>query len=61
MPIVGTGKEGCSGYGGPAIKATLGSPLSPVFDEVGNLYFTDQKCHLVFRVARDGILSIVAG
>jgi DNA-binding beta-propeller fold protein YncE len=59
--IAGTGKEGCSGYGGPATRALLMSPLSPVLDSTGNLYFADQKCHAVLRIGTNGIISIYAG
>ncbi len=34
--FAGTGSSGCSGYGGPAAKAQLTSPLSPVFDSERN-------------------------
>lgn len=59
--IAGTGKEGCSGYGGRATGALLMSPLSPVLDSTGNLYFADGKCHAVLRIDPSGILSIYAG
>ena len=59
--VAGTGKAGCSGYGGPATRAKISAPLSPVFDSEGNLYFTDQGCQVVLRVDRSGIISVVAG
>jgi sugar lactone lactonase YvrE len=58
--IAGTGKAGCSGYGGPATGALLTSPLSPVLDSTGNLYVTDQGCHVVLRVDRKGTISVFA-
>jgi sugar lactone lactonase YvrE len=59
--VAGTGTSGCSGFGGPATKANLTSPLSPVFDRAGNLFFTDAGCHVVLRVDRTGIISATAG
>ena len=59
--IAGTGKEGCSGYGGAATAVQLTSPLSPVLDSTGNLYITDQRCNVVLRIDRNGIVQIVAG
>src|ERR1700674_2234196 len=48
--VAGTGKEGCSGYGGHATSAQLGIPLSPVLDSMGNLFFADGRCHVVLKV-----------
>jgi sugar lactone lactonase YvrE len=59
--IAGVGQAGCSGYAGPATKAQLTSPLSPVFDGAGNLFFTDQGCHVVLRIDPSGNISVVAG
>jgi sugar lactone lactonase YvrE len=59
--IAGTGRAGCSGYGGAATKAQLTSPLSPVLDSIGNLYVTDQGCNVVLRIDRNGIMRIFAG
>jgi sugar lactone lactonase YvrE len=58
--IAGAGKPGCSGYGGRATGALLTSPLSPVLDSTGNLYVTDQGCHVVLRIDRNGTLSVFA-
>jgi sugar lactone lactonase YvrE len=59
--VAGTGTSGCSGYGGPAAKALLTSPLSPVFDGLGNLFFADGKCGVVLRIDRSGTIRVVAG
>jgi hypothetical protein len=59
--VAGTGTSGCSGFGGPASKAQLSSPLSPVFDPAGTLFFTDQGCHVVLRIDRSGTISVAAG
>jgi sugar lactone lactonase YvrE len=39
--VVGTGAEGYSGDGGPAIDATLNRPFGIAFDLFGNLYVSD--------------------
>jgi sugar lactone lactonase YvrE len=59
--VAGTGSSGCSGYGGPASKAQLTSPLSPAFDRTGNLFFTDERCHVVLRIDTAGIITVFAG
>ncbi|MBI3696509.1 MAG: hypothetical protein HY238_16920 [Acidobacteria bacterium] len=55
--------------GQPAVNAALG-PLPPepvpgtqglAFDSRGNLYIADPSNQMVFRVDRDGILTVVAG
>lgn len=56
--IVGTGKPGYSGDGGPALEATLGSkpseyfdgPLSLSIDEEGNIFIGDTFNHVVRMV-----------
>lgn len=56
--IVGTGKPGYSGDGGPALDATLGStqgeyfdgPLSLSIDEEGNIFIGDTCNHVVRMV-----------
>ena len=56
--VVGTGKPGYSGDGGPALAATLGSnpneyfdgPLSLSVDEEGNLFIGDTHNHVVRMV-----------
>lgn len=68
--IVGTGKPGYSGDGGPALKATLGSdpsvhfdgPFSLSVDEEGNLFIGDTYNHVVRMVeSSTGIISTIAG
>lgn len=56
--MVGTGKPGYSGDGGPAISATLGSnpgeyfdgPFSLSLDEQGNIFIGDTYNHVVRMV-----------
>src|SRR5690606_7016726 len=48
--IAGTGKEGFSGDGGPAIKATFRQPHSSCFDDRGALYICGIGKHRARRV-----------
>ncbi len=58
--VVGTGSEGYSGDGGPAISAQLGWVTSLAFDGSGDLYLGDLQ--RIRRVsATTGIITTVAG
>jgi hypothetical protein len=60
--VVGTGKKGYSGDGGPANRATLNEPYAVVQDRVGNLYIVDRLNAVVRRVdGKSGIISTLAG
>ncbi|MCY3713826.1 MAG: NHL repeat-containing protein [Gemmatimonadetes bacterium] len=60
--VAGIGLQGCSGDGGPATKARLGSPTALCVDGSGHLYFADDRYHVIRRVDGDtGIISTVAG
>ena len=60
--VSGTGKEGYSGDGGLATKATCREPYEIRFDKAGNMYFVEMRNHIVRKVARDtGIISTIAG
>jgi hypothetical protein len=59
--VVGTGKNGSAGDGGPAIRANISQPYDLAFDLQGNLYFTDDGNGRIQRVSVDGIISTVAG
>ncbi|MFB7665828.1 hypothetical protein ACFC1R_18055 [Kitasatospora sp. NPDC056138] len=61
LPVAGTGTEGDSGDGGPAVAARLDKPLGLVLDGSGNLYVADWGNHRVRRVTPDGGISTVAG
>ncbi len=64
--IVGTGRPGYSGDGGPALEATLGSqpgeyfdgPLSLSIDEEGNIFIGD-TCNHVVRVVEHATQQIL--
>ena len=60
--VVGTGKKGNSGDGGPATEARVDEPYEIRFDRAGNLYFVDMKSAVVRRVEhKTGIISTIAG
>jgi DNA-binding beta-propeller fold protein YncE len=59
--IAGTGRNGFSGDGGPAIDADM-NPVGIAIDEHGNLYIADLEHNRVRRVdGTTGIISTVAG
>lgn len=48
--VAGSGKQGFSGDGGPAVKATLNRPHSIALDHAGHLYICDIGNHRVRKV-----------
>lgn len=60
--LVGTGRSGDSGDGGPAPKARLNAPFDVAYDRKGNLYVSDTENHRIRRVdAKSGTISTIAG
>ncbi len=59
--IAGTGREGLTGDGGPALNAQLDFPDGIAFDAAGNLYFTERNANLIRRVSPSGTISTFAG
>jgi len=60
--VVGTGKEGYAGDGGPATQALIGEAYGCDFDTEGNLYICDGRNHTVRRIDQgSGIIMTVAG
>lgn len=60
--VVGTGKKGYSGDGGPAIKATLFEPFHCELDGKGALYVAEDRNHCVRKVdLKAGTITTVAG
>jgi sugar lactone lactonase YvrE len=59
--LVGNGKEGYSGDGGPATSAEISNPAGMAVDSAGNLYFADFVANVVRKVAPNGTISTVAG
>jgi sugar lactone lactonase YvrE len=50
--VVGTGDQGFSGDGGPAISAKIGSPSNVAVDSAGNLYVVDRDNNRIREVVR---------
>ena len=67
--VVGTGKYGYSGDGGPATSAQIGAPWGLAFDNAGNLFISDAipgddiepTLTHIRKVSPDGIITTVAG
>ncbi len=60
--VVGSGKEGYSGDGGPAKLATCREPYEVRFDKQGNLFYVEMKNHIVRRVDHQtGVITTLAG
>jgi hypothetical protein len=59
--VVGTGKEGFAGDGGPATQAQIAGPQAVAFDATGNLYVADGRNRRVRKVDTNGTITTVAG
>lgn len=60
--VAGSGQQGYTGDGGPALNATLGGPKGLAYDGVENLYLADTENHAIRRVSlTSGIISTVLG
>ncbi|MEZ6066591.1 MAG: hypothetical protein R3B90_12990 [Planctomycetaceae bacterium] len=60
--VVGTGKKGNSGDGGPATQADVNEPYEVRFASNGDLYFVDMMAAVVRKVDHvTGIITTVAG
>ncbi len=59
--IAGTGEDGFSGDGGPALEATMTGGSAIDIDDAGNLYMADFENHRIRKVSTDGIMSTIAG
>lgn len=59
--VAGTGTEGATGDGGPAIAARLSQPFGVALDEDGTLYIGDRGNFKVRRVTPDGVIDTLAG
>ena len=58
--VAGTGEEGFSGDGGPAVQARL-DPTSVSIDGAGNLYIGHASFHRIRRVDTTGTITTIAG
>src|SRR6476660_9318006 len=54
--FTGTGVEGYSGHGGPAIDAELNMPSGLVFQPDGQLVIADHRNHCIRRVSGVGVI-----
>jgi len=60
--VAGSGKQGYSGDGGPALTASLNQPYEVRFDKAGDMFFAEMQNHIVRRVdARTRVISTAAG
>jgi sugar lactone lactonase YvrE len=59
--VVGTGKEGFAGDGGPATQAQIAGPQAVAFDATGNMYLADGRNKRIRKVDTNGIITTVAG
>ena len=60
--VVGTGRKGYSGDGGPATKAELNEPYEVRFDSHGNMLILEMVNHVVRKVdAKSGTITTLAG
>jgi uncharacterized protein (TIGR03437 family) len=59
--IAGTGVQGYTGDGGPAINAMLGRPVAVTLDAAGNLYYVDSVNQCVRRIDTNGTITTVVG
>ena len=58
--VAGTGQEGFSGDGAPAVNAKLDFPWGVALDSAGNLFIMDPFNFRVRRVSTSGIISTLA-
>ena len=59
--VAGTGKNGFSGDGGPAIEAELGAPAAIAIDADGNVYIAEFFNHRIRKITTDGTITTIAG
>ncbi len=61
--IAGTGEQGYTGDGGPAVWATTNGPKAIRCDGGGNIYVVDTENHAIRRIDREGgnIVTVAGG
>lgn len=60
--VVGTGKAGYAGDGGPALAASLNQPHEIRFDREGNLFIADMRNHAIRRLdLKTRVITTFAG
>ncbi len=58
--VAGTGEIGISGDGGPALEATLDSPMALAVNAAGAVYISDSPRNRIRAVSGDGIIRTVS-
>lgn len=59
--VAGTGQNGFTADGGPALSGRLLTPAELAIDASGTIYFTEQLTHRIRSVSPSGTLGTVAG
>jgi len=59
--VAGTGIQGYTGNGGPAVDAKLSLPQGVALDSAGNLYIADTGNHVIRKVDTSGKITTIAG
>ena len=60
--VAGTGKNGFTGNGGPALEATLSGPKCVSLDLEGNVYLADTESHSIRYIdVKKGTLEVLVG
>ncbi|EFC42742.1 predicted protein [Naegleria gruberi] len=61
VTIAGTGEQGFSGDGGPAINAKLNTPCGVFVSNNDEVYIVDYKSHRIRKMLQDGTIITIAG
>jgi DNA-binding beta-propeller fold protein YncE len=59
--VAGSGVQGYSGDGGPAVNAKLNMPYGIILDSQDNLLIADSDNNVIRKVGQDGIIRTIAG
>ncbi len=59
--LAGTGEQGYSGDGGPAVDAQLAGPKGIAVDAAGNVFLADTESHTIRVIRPSGIIETLVG